>query len=103
PWRRPAPPRARGTPGPRRRAGWRAARRGRAVSCGLQVIVPEVDVHGVARGSLRAPQLARGEAHGVAVLRLAAEAVTGGVGEHPYAVIQHHLAALAARIAGQPR
>ena len=64
-------------------------RRGRADSCSelgsgsgsLEVVVPQIEVHRVARRRLLAPQLARREAHRVDVLRFLAVEVRVGVGE----------------------
>src|SRR2546427_3496961 len=42
----------------------------RSTSGGIEVVIPEIHVHAVARGSGGSPQLARGEAHAVTVLGL---------------------------------
>src|SRR5262245_30082564 len=89
--------------GLRRRGEWWAARTGRAPSCRAQVIVPQVDVDRGTRRRLRTPQVVGLEAHAVAVLRFAPESVARGVREHPHAVVKRDDAALAARVAGQPR
>src|SRR5260370_9486582 len=101
---------ARGTPGPRRRAGSPAAPRGphpRAstgeLSYRVQVVVPQVEIHAIPwRGTL-APQRGRAEAHAVDVVRLLAEAHRAHVGESEDAVVPIDHALATAGVARQPR
>src|SRR3989442_272725 len=105
----PALPRARGTRALRRheatwagRQGPRRTRRGRT-SCGIQVVVPEIDVDVLVRARLRSPELLRVEAHAVAVLRLLVARRGVRVGEDEDAVIAIDHAVLRARVARQAR
>src|SRR3989475_2145132 len=75
----------------------------RSTSGGIEVVIPEIDVDAVARGSFGSPQLARGEAHAVAVLGLLVARHGVGVGEDEHAVVAVDDAALAARVARQAR
>ena len=69
----------------------------------LKVVVPQIDIDGILRRGLLAPQLARGEAHRVDMLRLLAEEMGVGVWENKDAVVAVDRAELAARIARQAR
>src|SRR6266581_7896947 len=80
-----------------------AGRARRSASGGIEVVIPEIDVHAVARGGAGPPQLARGEAHAVAVLGLLVARHGVGVGEDEDAVVAVDNAALAARVARQAR
>src|SRR5262245_9913056 len=67
----------------------------------LKVVVPQIDVEGIARRSLLTPQLARGEAHQVNVLRLVTPAQSRAVREGLHAADPLDHASLAASIAGK--
>src|SRR2546427_8938822 len=75
----------------------------RSTSGGIEVVIPEIHVHAVARGSGGSPQLARGEAHAVTVLGLLVARHGMGVGEDEDAVVAVDDAALAACVARQAR
>src|SRR5437763_1911857 len=70
---------------------------------GLEIALPEIDVHPLVRLRRVAPQLARLEPHAVERLRLLAETVGIAVGEDVHAVQAVDQPALAARVARQPR
>src|SRR5262245_22713398 len=69
----------------------------------VKVVVPHVEMHRVAGRRLLAPELARGEADRVQVLRLLAGELRIRIGEYEYAVVAHDHADLAPRVARQPR
>src|SRR2546427_9776002 len=75
----------------------------RSTSGGIEVVIPELDVHAVARGSGGSPQLARGEAHAVTVLGLLVARHGMGVREDEDAVVAVDDAAPAACVARQAR
>src|SRR5262249_54376021 len=103
PCRRLALPTARGRPDLPGPAACRACREAGARSCPLEIGLEEIDVDRVARRCRRAPQLPRAEAHAVTVLGLLAQAGGVSVGIDEDAVIAVDDAALAPRIARQPR
>src|SRR4051812_35009109 len=96
----PGPPTARGTPGCPGRCA--AAGADRESWRGLQIVVPQVDVDGVAGRGVGAPQLARGEPHAVDVLRPGALPGCVRIREDEHAVVDRDLAAPAAHVARQP-
>src|SRR2546423_2473552 len=75
----------------------------RTVSGWLKMVVPEIDVNGVLRSGLLAPQLARGEAYGIDMLRVLAEEVGVGVGKDEHPMIALNCAEPSASVARQSR
>jgi hypothetical protein len=70
-----------------RGSAWR--RSGSKLDSGaLKVVVPHVEIHGIAPRGLLPPQLARGEPHRVQVLRLLAEGIGVGVRVDVDAMVQ---------------
>src|SRR5260370_25724770 len=67
------------------------------------MIVPQIDVDGIARRGLLAPEFARGETHGVEMLRLLALKMRVRVGKNEDAMIALDRADFAARVARQAR
>src|SRR2546427_5850501 len=65
----------------------RAGRARRSTSGGIEVVIPQVEVHAVACGRLVPPKLACGEAHAVAMLGLLVARHRVRVGENEDAVI----------------
>ena len=65
------------------------------------MVVPQVDVDGVLRRDLLAPQFARGKAHGVDVLRVFTEEVRVGIGKDEHAMIALDGSKFSARVPGQ--
>ena len=69
----------------------------------FKVVVPHVDIDGIARRGLLAPELARRETDGVDVLPLLAQKVRVGVGEVVDTMVTNDYAHPAARITRQAR
>src|SRR5260370_9783962 len=67
------------------------------------MIVPQIDVDGIARRGLLTPEFARGETHGVEMLRLLALKMRVRVGKNEDAMIALDRADFAARVARQAR
>src|SRR5260370_24525106 len=67
------------------------------------MIVPQIDVDGIARRGLLTPEFARGETHGVEMLGLLALEMGVGVGKDKDAMIALDRADRAARVAPQAR
>src|SRR5882762_5645217 len=80
-----------------------AGRARRSASGGVEMVIPEIEVHAVARRSGGPPQLARREAHAVAMLGLLVARHRVRVREDEDAVIALDDAALAARVTRQAR
>src|SRR5262245_54313673 len=66
------------------------------------MVVPQIDVDGILRSGLRAPQFPCRETHGGDMLRLFAEKLRVGVGEDEHPVIALNRTELSARVARQP-
>src|SRR5688572_13668956 len=90
--RKTGPSASRGIAGSSPRSG------GRIVMSGpIEVVIPQVDVHELARGRRRPPQLLRAELHAVDVLGLLALLQRVGVGKDEDAVVAVDDPAAAAR------
>src|SRR4029077_3120007 len=74
-----------------------------SASGGLKIVVPQRDHDGVLGFCLFAPQFACRETNRVNVLRLLAQALGIGVGEHEHAVVALDDAELSARVAREAR
>src|SRR5262245_28077462 len=66
------------------------------------MVVPEIDIDGILWSGQLAPQLARGEAHRVKVLRLLTEEVGVAVGEDEHPMIARDRSGLSSRVSRQP-
>src|SRR5579872_4000893 len=78
-------------------------RRLRAFKVRLEIILPQIDAQGVAARRVLAPQLTRGEADGVDMLRAVAAAMRVAVGENIRSPVTFDDASLPAHIARQAR
>src|ERR1041385_4039009 len=69
----------------------------------LKVVVPHVEMDGIARRSALAPELARGEADRIEMLRILAAVVGMAVGKDVHAAVADDFADLAADVPRQAR
>ena len=69
----------------------------------LKIVIPHIDMDGIARRRGLSPKLARREAHRINMLPLLAPVLSIGIRENNHAVVADDLAGLATRISGQSR
>src|SRR5262249_26046898 len=67
----------------------------------FKIVVPHVDINGIPRRRLLAPQLARGEAHGIEMLGFLAEEKAVRIRKNKHAVIALDGTGFSARLARQ--